>query len=212
MPQGPIPFTPAKASTSPFAQQQMRVDAQGSQWANERHGRYYAPSYSGFLGICSNQSGVTTSAGLATTYVGICLSNPAGSGRNLSVLGVSATLTVAPAAAVSIGLITGFAAAGVVTHTTPLSPLPGLIGSTSSLVGLVDSACTLPAGAGIYVPSWAGWLAGNIVATNLENTGGFEDLGGSYTLAPGAYLAIGTTVAGPASGFWGSIIWEENPL
>jgi hypothetical protein len=72
------------------------VDQQQALWQTERHGRQYAATYgspvngstpalagTNFRG--SNQVGATLSAALATTYVGLCLSNPAGSGVNLAV-------------------------------------------------------------------------------------------------------------------------------
>ena len=35
------------------------------------------------------------------------------------------------------------------------------------------------------------------------------DLNGAIIIPPGGYVAIGTNVAGPASGFQGGLSWEE---
>ena len=152
--------------------------------------------------LAANPSGVTTSAGLATTYVGICLSNPAGSGVNLILRRVAGQFIVAPAAVTGFNLITGYLAAGVTTHTTPLTPFSRIIGTGPTPKGLVDSACTL-----VGTPVYTMALGETLLATDLPafNT----DLEGVITLPPGAYAAIGTTIAGPASGFQGSFQWEE---
>jgi hypothetical protein len=210
MSQGPLPFYSAQNPLKVPAPQ--HLDAQGAQYVVERHGSSFGATYNGNIYWGANQAGVTTSAGLATTYVGICLSNPAGSGKNLAIGKVSAYLTVAPAV-LGVGLIVGYAAAGVVTHTTPLTVYSDLIGATASApngtlvgtpVGLVDGACTI-----VGTPLWRQPLGVGLVSANLLSV--WEDMNGSIILPPGAYLAIGTNVAGPTSGFWGSIQWEENP-
>jgi hypothetical protein len=153
--------------------------------------------------IGANPSGVTTSAGLATTYVGICLSNPAGSGVNLILRRIAGQFIVAPSTVTGFNLITGYAAGGITVHTTPLTPFSGIIGTGPTPKGLLDSAATL-----VGTPVYTMPLGETLVATDLPafNT----DLEGSIVLPPGAYAAIGTTIAGPASGFMGSIQWEEK--
>ena len=154
-----------------------------------------------FLG--ANPSGVTTSAGLATTYVGLCLSNPAASGVNLIVRRVAGQFIVAPATVTGLGLITGYSAAGVVTHTTALTPFSRIIGTGPTPKGLLDSACTI-----VGTPVWTAFLSETLIATDLPSFS--VDLDGMLILPPGAYCAIGTTIAGPASGFVGSFSWEEE--
>jgi hypothetical protein len=153
--------------------------------------------------LAANPSGVTTSAGLATTYVGICLSNPAGSGVNLIVRRVAGQFIVAPSTVTGLGLITGYSAAGIVTHTTPLTPFSRIIGTGPTPKGLVDSACTI-----VGTPVWTAFLSETLIATDLPSFS--VDLAGMLILPPGAYVAVGTTIAGPASGFQGSFSWEET--
>lgn len=152
-----------------------------------------------------NQSGVTTSVGLATAYTGLCLSNPANSGVRLILRGITGMLVVAPAALTSFNLITGFAAGGIVTHTTPLSPGPALIGGSAAPSGLLDSACTL-----VGTPVFTIDLGLTPTATSVTSFA--LDLKGAVILSPGAYAAIGTTIAGPASGFIGSMQWLEQTI
>jgi len=204
MPQNPIATTVAKGPSG--SQSSALLDSQGAMSTALRHGKYYAASKAGVVGIGANPTAVTTSAGLATTYVGCCLSNPAASGKNLIVQRVAAQQIVAPSTVTGYGLIVGFAAGGITVHTTPLTVLSALVGaSAAALVGLVDSACTL-----VGTPDWARWLAETLVATDLASFS--VDVDGEIILPPGAYCAIGSTIAGPASGFQGSISWEEEPV
>ena len=190
---------PSKAF-APFA-----AGVQGDALFSQFHGSMYHQAYTGALFAGANPSGVTTSAGLATTYVGLCLSNPAASGKNLILRRVAGAFIVAPATVTGFNLITGYVAAGVVTHTTPLTPFSTLIGGAATAVGKLDSACTL-----VGTPVYSLVLGETPTATTLLAFS--VDLEGSIVLAPGAYAAIGTTIAGPASGFQGSMIWEESPI
>ena len=154
--------------------------------------------------LAANQAGVTTSAGLATTYVGLVLSNPAGSGIGLLLRRVAGAFIVAPATVTGFNLIVGYSAAGIVTHTTALTPFSGEIGLGPTPAAKLDSAATL-----VGTPAYSMVLAETPTATTLLSFS--VDLNGTIILPPGAYAAIGTTIAGPASGFQGSFQWQEAP-
>jgi hypothetical protein len=69
--------------------------------------------------------------------------------------------------------------------------------------GLIDAACTI-VGTPIYVRA----LAGTGIAAGVTTVE--KDIAGGIIIPPGGYLAFGMPVATPiASGFWGSIAWEE---
>jgi hypothetical protein len=182
MPQGPFPVAVANPSNGNAAN--------GNMWS------------------CANPSGVTLSAGLATTYVGLCLSNPASSAVNLGVTRISGGTIVAPANFLALGLIIGWSAAGVVTHTTSLSA--NIVNNYPNnpqgytAQGLVDSACTL-----VGTPLWKGWLTFNS-ATAGNPVFASTPVGFSLIIPPGGYVAIGSNVAGPTSGFLGSFEWLEG--
>src|ERR1700674_3038380 len=81
------------------------LDNQRAQLQSPRRGTKYAAAYgankaaSGLAGAlfrASNQAAAALTAALATTYTGICLSNPAASPVNLSVKSVTAMLGPAP--------------------------------------------------------------------------------------------------------------------
>lgn len=151
----------------------------------------------------ANQAGDTLSAALDTTYVGICLSNPAASGKNLVLQRVAGIIDVAPAAGLALGLIGGYAAGGITVHTTPLVPRSGKLSVAGSPVAKLDSACTL-----VGTPAWIDWFVANAAA--VGNPLNFsKEYDGQIVIPPGAYVAVGGSVAGPASGFFGSMEWSE---
>jgi hypothetical protein len=201
MPQGPlstnIAVSPSKSSVP------SQADSEGNLQLVQAHGDTYNATFNKRTFFAANQAGVTTSAGLATTYTGLCLSNPAGSTVNLSPRRVSGVLIVAPAALTAFGVIVGYSAAGVVTHTTPLTSLqPMFVGNAAVPQGLADAACTI-----VGTPAWGVFMGLTPSATGVASFS--LELQGSFVIPPGGYLAIGTTIAGPASGLLASISWEE---
>lgn len=204
MPQGPLTAAVAKI----FGGGAVGLLSQGKQLDlinSLLHGNKYTQAYRGNLFVGANPSGVTTSAGLATTCVGLILSNPAGNAVNLSLRRVAASFIVAPSTVTGMNLITGYSAAGIVTHTTALTPFSTKIGTGAAPTGLLDSAATL-----VGTPAYTMPLSETATATTLSSFA--VDLEGSILLPPGAYAAIGTTIAGPASGFMGAFEWEEIPV
>ena len=180
------------------------VGQQGELFVGQRHGANYEAAYAATIGLVANSAAVTTSAALATTYVGLCLSNPVASGKNLVLLNVSGAFLVAPATITTAFLAVGYSAAGITAHTTPLTPLNGLLGTTTTpaLVGLADSACTL-----VGTPAYAKVLAQTPTATTSFSFS--YDANGALVIPPGGWAAIATNIASPASGFVGSMLWEE---
>lgn len=206
MPQGPFNTLVAKMQglTSYAA---LALGKQSDLLMSAFHGTKYNQGYNGNLFWAANSAGVTMSSGLATTYLGICLSNPAASTKNLAVRKISGLFDVAPAGVAALGLITGFAAGGVTVHTTALTLHAAKLGaSVSGAQGLVDSACTI-----VGTPAWTEQFAVNIAST--DPVGFNVDLEGGIIIPPGGYAAVGSVgAAGPTSGFFGSIQWEEiNP-
>ncbi len=167
-------------------------------------GKYADASRRGNLFMAASTAAVTTTVALATTYTGLAISNPAGSGKVLSIRGFRFALSVAPVAIASLHLIGGYSAAGVVTHTTPLAS-PGiqncLIGAVETSVANADAAATVVSPA-YLIPYLAGFTAGALPG----NDGGWMDLDGMFTLRPGAWIAVGSlTVVIGFAGF----VWEE---
>ena len=181
----------------------------GEQLVSELHGRYYEANYrrSLFNGAITGQ---VTTVGLATTYTGLCLSNPVGSQVNLVILKANYAFIVAFAAGATIGLMTGYNGTTNVTHTTPVTPRSQFFGTGAAGIGLLDSSATLPTAPTLNTILGSG-LTGAITTVPHVPAASF-DLEGAIILPPGAYCAFYTsTASGAASGAF-SFTWEEVPI
>jgi hypothetical protein len=184
----------------------LRVSRMSAVVTTDAHGRYTEAVVRGSVFIASNVAAQAVSVALATTYTGLCVSNPIGSGRNLAILGFQYAISVAPAAIASIHLIGGFSGTTNVTHTTPLAA-PGIqncmLGGALG-VAKADSAATI-VNPGYLIGAGSGFTAAALYAT----TPSWIDLGGLIICPPGGWVAVGALTA--VTGF-GTIAWEEiNP-
>ncbi len=191
-----------------------RIDKRGQQVVVGGGGNYQEAAYRGrtFSGANQGPGGTTTTVGLATTYTGLCLSNPAASTVNLAVLNVGIGVVGAPTALSSLGLLAGWATAGVATHTTPMIAHNGLWNSTAGTngSGLVDAAATL-VGTPYLIRSYGTIPITGATAqvVNAPVSGVTFDEQGSIILTPGAYVAIYTsTVLTIIAHF----TWSEIPV
>lgn len=179
-------------------------------WVGQRVPANYEGTYAGNTFFAASQAAATLSNALATTYTGFCLSNPAASGKNLVLISAQATILVEPAAIQPFGLITGWSAAGVVTHTTPITAwgnsYVGLGGaSPPASIAKVDAACTI-----VGTPVWSDWF-GALTTGTLALA--IRSYNGSVIIAPGGYAAFGAFGgAGPTTGFLGSMTWAEEAI
>lgn len=181
-----------------------RLGNNGEMIVGSLHGRYYEQVKRGNVFGASNQAAQAVSVALVTTYTGLCLSNPLGSGKNLVLLSAGYALSVAPVAIASIHLIGGSSPSTNVTHTAAVTPFNMLLGNTASPVAKADSQATIPTP--VYVMS----LMGGFTAGALpDSPNALFDIGGQIVLAPGGFIAIGALTA--VTGF-GSFVWEEVPV
>ena len=177
-------------------------DPQGALLVSQRHGSMQEAAQRGAMFHSASQAATTSTIALATTYTGLCLSNPAGNSKNLVPRQVGVGLSVAPAAEATIALAGGFLAAGITTHTTPETTYNNLIGNATAATGLVDAAATLVGTPELIMP-----LMGAFTAAALHGTSPVTvDLDGSIVIPPGGYVFIYTLTV--VVGFFG-IIWEE---
>lgn len=172
--------------------------------------RYYESNYRRAMFNAANQATTATTAGLATTYTGLVLSNPIGSTVNLIVTKVGYSFGVAFTAAAAIGVMVGYNSGTNVTHTTPSTPRSSFVGVGAAGVGLVDVAATLPTAPVVHTIFGTG-LTGAIT-TEEAVSAEIVDMEGSIILPPGAYAAIYTSTASGAASFIGSIAWTEVPV
>lgn len=207
--QGQVGPLATSASLAPGIQPVLRLGNMGDAIASELHGRYYETNYRKAL-FNGAIVGQVTTVGLATTYTGLCLSNPVGSLVNLVLNKCGFAFIVAFAAGSVIGLMTGSNSGTNVTHTTPVTPRSQFFGSGPSGTGLLDSSATLPTAPTLNTILAAG-LTGAITTTPF-GCAGVVDLEGSIILTPGAYCAFYTSTISGAAGSAFSFTWEEVPL
>lgn len=180
----------------------LNVSRQGDLMVSPASGDYQELTRRGMVYSASNQAAQAVSVALATTYTGICLSNPNGSTYDLVLLGCNYSLSVAPAAIASLHLIGGYSTTDV-THSQPLTATSMLLGPLSDAVAKVDSQATIPTPK--YVLSLgSGFTAGALYGT----TPNWIDLKGMIVIRPGGFVAIGALTA--VTGF-GSFVWAEVP-
>lgn len=187
---------------------QDRFGRLGDKIVSELNGRYYENTSRGNTFFAASQAVATTTVGLATTYTGLCLSNPIGSGVNLSLLFAFVNQSVIQATQVeAFALATGFNATTNVTHTTPGTVQTALVGaSANSSVAKVDTAATLPTAPVYTIPI-------TNTATATQNApGDAVEIAGSIVLAPGAYACFVTPGQASVAGMWFGFTWAEIPI
>ena len=180
-----------------------RSGKQGDQLVSELHARYYEQVYRGnIFSLCTQGTGVTTTAALATTWTGLGVANPIGSGVNL-VLNKFGVAQFAVGAAATIGIMGGV---GVIAST--LTPQNRFIGS-----GIVSKA-NGSAGATISTPVLIGSFGslGSLATTGYGLINGiYIDLEGSIIVPPGSFITSYTSII-TTSALQFHFAWEEVPL
>lgn len=165
-----------------------------------------------FSGANQGPGGTTTTVGLTTTYTGLCLSNPATSNANLALLHVGCGVVGAPTALSSLGLMAGWATAGVAVHTTPLIAHNSFWNSTSGVNGqaLIDGAATL-VGTPYVIQSFGTMPITGATAqvVNAPVSGISYDMNGALVLSPGGWVALYTSTV---ITIIASFMWAEIPI
>jgi hypothetical protein len=171
---------------------------------SEFMGRYHEATSRGQVFSASTQAAIALST-LSTTATGFILSNPLASGFNLSILDICVALATAPAAAAPIHLAANAASQGTaVVHTTPLTVVNNLLGSTTTGVGLADRASTLPA-----TPTVIRAIGGGPVAASSISPAFIRDeVAGQVIVGPGCNVSLGyltTAISAVASMAWAEL-------
>jgi hypothetical protein len=177
------------------------VDSSGK-LITAKGGKYAEATLAGRMFAVANQAVVNVTVGMALTYTGLALCNPAGSGKNLVILGFGCAAIIAvPTAACTIGIMTGGgigAATAVIAARNRLSNGPASVAYADSAVVFTEAPvleeliCTYHTGA---------------VTTGL-NPGVHVDLEGSIAVAPGYHVSPFASAINNAT-FMFSWLWEE---
>lgn len=191
-----------------------RMGRGGELVVTEYHGKYYEQAYRG--NVYTAASGSTGNVLVGSTQASVqafTLANPAGSGKNLSLIRLEVTLATAPGTAVvggyGLAVNTNTVAAAVTgTATTPVS---AVVGSNNQPVGKALTAATLPA-----VPTLFRAFATKFSTSAGTNNGQFLapftiDFDGSVILTQGSAISVcqlgGTDTTNAAVVC--SMTWEE---
>lgn len=198
-------LTGQQAVAADNAPVQMRGDRYGATVVTELQPRYYEHTKRGHKFSAANQAGQVTTVGLATTYTGMGIYNPVGSGVELVLEKVGYAVLVAPAAAMVIGLMVGFPGANP-TGVTTLTPKNDYLGQLTPL-GIPFSVATIgtPTLSRVLDVAQTG-----AITTSPKGCSGVYDIEGGIIIPPGGFAAFYTSTASGAAGFMGSMAWFEN--
>lgn len=173
------------------------------------HGRFQEAVYRGNVWFAANQAGAALS-NLSATCTGFALSNPAGSGKLLSVLqiGIVQTSTAATTANAGVQLAANVnPVAAAVVHTTPLTVRNAMLGNSGTSVGLADSAATLPAAPvaimNLWQPSVSATATTGIPGLILVPVEGLVIVGQGCAVSLSALSALSVAA---------HMYWEEIPV
>lgn len=176
-----------------------RAGKQGDQIQSKLHGDLYEQAYRGNLFSVANQAAVTTTAGLATTFTGLAVANPAGSGVNL-VMRHFQCAQFAVGAAGAIGVMVGAgAAAGSLTV------------RNAKVGGPASATTTASAGATIATPVLERIVGsvGSLATTGYGLAPAISyDFEGSLIIPPGYFVASFTSAVTTSALLFG-FTWEE---
>lgn len=207
--QGQVGPQTTTSSLAQGSQPAIRLGNMGETIVSSLHGHHYEANYRRSLFAAANQTPVTTTVGVATTYVGLCLSNPVGSNINLVLDRVAYSFLVAFPAAATLGIMVGYNSSTNVTHTTPITPRSQFVGAPAGF-GLVDAAATLPTAP--YLNNVLGAGLTGAITTGVGSALNILEINGSIIIPPGGYAALYTSTASGASAFAGSFLWQEIPV
>ena len=193
---------PSAVNAQDGANVEFRQGHTGEGIVQQLHGRYFETMARGAMYNVANQAAQAVSANLATSYTGLMLYNPIGSGTMLVLNKHKFALTVAPAASASIGLIAGVQTAAP-TATTAVPVRSNQIGNAKTGAGVAFSAATIAA------PFWLTDAVDAFTAAALPGPSPIVDLEGSVGILPGGFVAVGALTAVTGLGF---MFWEEVPF
>lgn len=182
----------------------VRIDTRGNLFT-ACGGKYREATAAGRVFAVANQAVVNVTAGLATTYTGLALVNPVGSGINIALLAMGFVNVIAlPTAACTVGVMTG---GGVGAATAILTPRNRLTGGPASKA-YVDSAVIFTE-APVLEQVFHTFHTGAV--TTAIGSGLHVDIDGSLIITPGYHVCPYASAINNAT-FIFSLLWEEIPV
>lgn len=178
----------------------------GELLASEYQGKYYSLCYAGRVYQTCNQT-VATLSTLSTTYTGLLIANPFGSGVNSALLQCMVALASAPGGIATIqhqGI--NLVQKTAITNTTPNTVYNALLGGAASNSAVASVSATLPTAPIAFRAVGCG-----VNATGTATTAPVivDDIAGGMILQPGTYVGLGYVTTAPA--VIASYHWAEIP-
>jgi hypothetical protein len=211
--------TSAPDGTNPTALQ----GKAGEMVVAEIHGRHYTQSYRGNVYFASTAAaGVTVSIFSNTSFTGLALWNPQGSGRNLSLIRTLWAQQTVGTAQAGMGYAWLVNAGSAIGTAAPLSAISttGVIrggavcgppGQGNSVVQNAVISATLTT-----AMTWGrfnGLTASTGAITTQEGIGMFTDVfDGDMIVPPGTFWAMTSAIASGVTAWGLTAVWEELPL
>lgn len=191
--------------TNDGSQVQARAGKNNEAMVTELNGRYYEQGYRGNMFYAVNSAAQAVSLSSTTTYTGLAVANPTGSGKNLILLEAIWCTTIA---------ITGIGA--VILGTSPTVALTTgsssgpkgtstLLGGGSASVATVGASCTL-GGNPTFLRPFVGisWVTAGTTQTFQQYK---DEIAGALIIAPGQQVEfVSVTTANTGVGYFS---WAE---
>lgn len=187
----------------------LRMGRTGEAITGDAHGRYHEAVSRGRVFMAANQSSTTFTLFGTTTATGFLLSNPASSGKNLSVLQIGYTKVTAATTAIEQLVLSGAYSAQTLSSLTALVTRCALVGSNATGVGVAYSAATLSA-AGVIIAAIQSPSVSATATTAIPPVT-IVDVAGSIVIAPGAWLQLAAGFTNTLAGI-AHMMWEETDL
>lgn len=169
---------------------------------SQLRGKYYQTNADGNLFSVANQAAVTTTAALATTFTGLAVGNPVGSGVNLAIKSFIAS-QFAVGAAGAVGIMGG--SGSITASLTPISRQigSGTLSRTNATAGQTISTPLLIATYGSI---------GSLATTGYGLVNSIQpEIDGAIIVPPGSFIASYTTIVTTSALIFG-FVWEEVPI
>ena len=178
----------------------LATDTDGALFVRNLPGKYTAAAMAGRLFSVANQAAVATTTALATTWTGLGVCNPTGSGKNLILYEFGWAMTVVGSDDGAVGLMSA-SDTGMADSLT----------AKCAMNGTGDSVAYCDAGATIGTPILeriCGTIGTGATTTQISVPQSIYEIDGSIILPPGRSILTYTTTATTAGAIF-YFLWEE---
>ncbi len=191
----------------------LRLGRTGEQVVTELHGRYYEQGVRGLIYWATMTAGVILPAAANTTNNPMTLANPAGSGKNVSLVSFDMEFTTLNATVGSgaYGLYVNTNTIAAAVSGTAITPISGIVGSNYVPVAKAFSTSTIPA-APTLLKAFGFKLVGGVAAAVpiSGNPSMHIDFDGTAILTPGTAITPQLSAADTTNAtVLCSFCWEE---